>query len=228
MLNLVIPALLGLLCRSLQTGKQSLFLDRLHVLSRRKSVRPKIGTIVLGEALWIRDEPRFNHLNDEMALFGHGLPGFPSIPVPQVVPGCLRNTGFGINEKDIERGRMGLESGLELVECNAAGSTRDDIPVDPPLSRQVSQGFQEIRESRPHNCPRIDPLASSLDIDPDFLHHRLPPTSPILQTSPSLYSFNQLSRWVSSKRLSCVPFLCFPQTTTASGIPDNAETSVSE
>lgn len=228
MLNLVIPALLRLLGGSLQGGIQVPLCDGLDILSRRQSPRLETGAIVLAEPLRIGDEPGFHHLDDEVALVGCRFTWFPAIPVSEMIPGLEGNGGFGVDKQNVPSVRMSAECGLELVECDPAWATSDDLPTNPPLSRDRPQGAQKSRESRSYRRPRIAPFSASLHIDPDLSHHRLPPISPIRQTSPSLNSPSQCARLGDSRRRSRVPAGTFSHTTTASGVAERPETRVSE
>lgn len=163
-----------------------------------------------------------------MTIFRGKLRKIPTVAIPKMFSRLYSHGSFGVYEQDKKRIGVILSRPSESVEGGIPSSTRGEGPSKPVGPGEISKRTEEVVESFPDGRFRIAPVSSTLHIDQNLPHHRLPPISPILQSSPSMYLSSQDRSLAGSRRRRCVPRSSRSQTTTDSGISERREMRVSE
>src|ERR1700682_853426 len=120
------------------------------------------------------------------------------------------------------------------VPCVAVSLNRDPVVFDwgPTRSDQVYAALPHPRlvvDFAEESEETLTQCFVSLEIDSKLPHHRVPPSSPFLQSSPRVYRSSHRSSSLRLKRLSWVPASgSRSQMTTDSGWPESASTRASE
>jgi len=213
--------------RLIEPAENIRFGDRLHRGVPWQSRLAKAIAKVPGERRAVCQEPRLHALDHQMALLVAGTLGTnPAVSLAEVVPRSgRRHRSLCIHQ---QHGRP------RIRRCSAHGGPKAVVRVPSTTARDDSR--HSARKSRPAQKLREPPAAlgaerlrvsSSLDIESPA-HQRVPPISPRVQRSPSLYFFNHGSRSVLLRRVRRVAPSCFSQTIIASGTSVRASTRMSE
>src|SRR5438309_520668 len=123
---------------------------------------------------------------------------------------------------------MGSLPNLKIAQGGIAGTTGNDMPPNSFLARLTNNVLEELPETSSDLRLRFLPIAASFNIDSYLAYHRVPPISPIRQSSPREYFSNHFLSRLGVRRRRCVPCASRSQIIVASGMSDSAEISVSE
>lgn len=226
--DLVVTLLLGVLCCSIQRPRQVVFWYGFDILARGKSPTLKTLSIVSGQSVRIRNQPGFYSLHHEVAMLFRDIFGIPVVAGSKMFPGSGGDRSLGVYEQNEKGLWMSFHGCPETGESRVPAPAGRNRPTDPALLSKLTKRMQEVAEPLADGGSRIAPVSSAFNVNPDLPHHRFPPISPILHSSPSMYLSSHARSFSGSSRCRCVPRSSRSQTTTDSGISDSRDTSVSE
>jgi hypothetical protein len=121
----------------------------------------------------------------------------------------------------VQREHKILKGSLPRTTCN-------DLPPNFLDSCGADNVLQKALKAFAYGSFRLIAFASTFDIQADLAYHRVPPISPIRQSSPREYFSSQCFSRAASRRRGWVPMSSRSNTNTDSGVSVSAETSASE
>ena len=146
----------------------------------------KILSVVGAQCLQIGDEPGFHALHHHVTLlFGCTLRAIPPIMQYEVLPWGPINGGLSVHKQNIEGSGVCSERYLEHAVGIFPWAARDNTPSNILLTRTRNQITEKLAETLAKEGLCIITIAATFDVDVDFRYHRVPPISPIRQSSPS-------------------------------------------
>src|SRR5437016_2182741 len=143
-------------------------------------------------------------------------------------PWCSFYGTFCINQQNITRFGIFSLCCSECLKSSMPRSACHNPPSYPFLPGHSDQALKKDAEPLTKKSFGIFRITSAFNVEPNLFYHRVPPTSPILHSSPKGYLSSQSLSFLGFNRLSVVLFWSRSQIKTLSDLSVKAETRTSE
>src|SRR5258706_4158674 len=200
----------------------------LHVWVPGDVVRVKTSRVKRDQQINIGDEPGLNGRDHQMTMLVMCPIAVPFATLSQMIPRRRLHRTFRVNKQNMECVRTLAHRCSECIESRISRAAHNQLPAHILVSGSLHYLPKENTESLSEKSLCVARIAATLDVESNFCHHRVPPSSPILQSSPKRYFSNQFLSVSAFSRVSLVPPECRSHTKTLSVLSVNAETRVSE